>query len=263
MRYTASSAENSRRVKETRSDVSRSGERARNVRAKKSTRRRVARGYDVPPERSQFFATHRCTTRNVEDGDGSTVHRETNSMAKGERRKGKGGIDDRRRRNEIYFTRVTTKKPVKNTKSPPRTSRLQVSPKRPRNTMPLATFVFPFFLTCDSKIKKERDRKRDGKRKGSPATRSTHAVRREGVVGGQDRIFVERRQAKKKGEETRRHKARCEKKEEDKSETSSAKETVENDGTKTILKIGAKGVSTCTLAIGRSPKKVSKVTLNC
>lgn len=57
----------------------------------------------------------------------------------------------------------------------------------------LSTFVFPFFLTYGRK------RERGGGGRRGLATRSTHdAVRREGVVGGQDRIFVERRQALKK-----------------------------------------------------------------
>lgn len=64
----------------------------------------------------------------------------------------------------------------------------------------ISTFVFPFFLTYGRKEERERE---GGRR---PATRSTHAVLREGVVGGQDRIFVERRHAKKEMERERERK---------------------------------------------------------
>lgn len=62
-----------------RNDVSRNGGRARNQSRSLTERKRhaVTRGYDVPPERGRFFAGHRCTTRNVGDGDGSAVHRES------------------------------------------------------------------------------------------------------------------------------------------------------------------------------------------
>lgn len=104
--------------------------------------------------------------------------------------------------------------------------------------MPLATFVFSFFLTYDSEGKGERKKEETASEEDLPQQdrRTRYAAKAWSVdkiasSWNEDRL-------KRKDEERRRHKARCERRK----RKVSAKETAENDGTKAILKIGAKGI---------------------
>lgn len=129
-------------------DVSPSVADAQGINAGRQERHAVTRGYDVPPERGPFFAGYRCTTRNVGDGDGSAVRQESHRG-----RNGGVGHGDHRRRNEIYFTRVTTKKAGRELGCPDEEAATESAATAPPRggCGTLSTFVFPFFLTYGGK----------------------------------------------------------------------------------------------------------------